>query len=217
MKLISHLSLFILLGIYGPLSGQADLSEGWNLNNDKDDIQVFTRKVEGEKIKQILIRTEVKGSMHALVRALEDVPTHGDWVFKCHSSRFGEKISDSEFYYYIKTDFPFPTSDRDLGIYYKRWQEEDGVVYTNSTCAVDAFPKEKKHVRISLFESYYRLERISDTKIAVEYFAKADPGGSIPKWIINLAITAGPTKTMKALKKQIQLAKYQKEIDGIID
>jgi hypothetical protein len=49
---------------------------------------------------------------------------------------------------------------------------------------------------------------IGDNKLAIEYVAMADPGGSIPAWITNSFSTKGPFETFRKLKDVLASPAY---------
>ncbi len=187
------------------LSGQGN----WDIVKEKDDIIVYTRKSDNSKFKEVKINMTIKCKMNELVAALEDVDAHKDWVPYTIDSKMVKKDSDTEFYYYVSSDFPFPAKDRDVVIYYEREQAQDSkVVITRSEAAPEILPKEDGFVRVPVFSSTYVLTPLDNGIIDIEYLLKVSPGGKIPAWIINLGVTKGPIKTMESLVELIDSGKY---------
>lgn len=181
----------------------------WDIVKQTDDITVFTRKSDNSKYKEVKITMTIKCSMNELVAALEDVDAHKDWVPYTIDSKMVKKDSDSEFYYYVSSDFPFPAKDRDVVIFYEREQAKDSkVVITRSEAAPEVLPEADGFVRVPLFSSTYVLTPLEDGIIDIEYLLKVSPGGKIPAWIINLGVTKGPIKTMESLVDLISSGKY---------
>jgi len=189
----------------------------WDIVKQTDDITVFTRKSENSKYKEVKITMTIKCTMNELVAALEDVDAHKDWVPYTIDSKMVKKDSNSEFYYYVSSDFPFPAKDRDVVIYYEREQAADSkVVITRSEAAPEVLPKSDGFVRVPVFSSTYVLTPLDDGIIDIEYLLKVSPGGKIPAWIINLGVTKGPIKTMESLIKLIDSGKYSNyDVEGV--
>lgn len=206
--------IFILLSI---ISFDLEAQSKWDIVKQTDDITVFTRKSENSKYKEVKITMTIKCTMNELVAALEDVDAHKDWVPYTIDSKMVKKDSDSEFYYYVSSDFPFPAKDRDVVIYYEREQAADSkVVITRSEAAPEVLPKSDGFVRVPVFSSTYVLTPLDDGIIDIEYLLKVSPGGKIPAWIINLGVTKGPIKTMESLIKLIDSGKYSNyDVEGV--
>ena len=45
--------------------------------------------------------------------------------------------------------------------------------------------------------------------IYVEYLIHSDPGGSLPDWLVNMAIDVGPRETIKGIRTMLQQDKYK--------
>ena len=53
-------------------------------------------------------------------------------------------------------------------------------------------------------KGHYRLRVVSESRTEVQYMIDADPGGSLPKWIVKLASESLPLETVKGLRKQVR-------------
>jgi len=119
----------------------------------------------------------------------------------------GEPIEPTEGFntaYAAITDFPFPMSDRELVAKSKQWKDDDGRLHSHTFSAPDDIPLKSGVVRIRDYEAKWVMEQVDTNRIHVEYISKVDPGGNIPAWVVNLALTAGPIKTFEALMKQVK-------------
>lgn len=209
----------VALLIFLSYSFQLFSQEDWKLVKESENISVYTQKLEHEDLKQVKIDASVKTSMHELVAALEDIDSHKDWVMRTLESKMVDKISEDTFYYYIAADFPFPARDRDLVVYYERWQDpETKIVYTKSTAAPSKIPSKDDFIRMDFFSSTYKIIPKEDGWIDIEYYLKTGPGGKIPNWMINLAITKGPIDTIESLFELLATNKYSEvQVEGIIN
>ena len=184
-------------------------AQEWALHKNKDGINVYTRKVEGQAIKDLKINATLNTTLSELVAALEDFSTNQSWVRNTIFSKKLDVISDTHFYFHTATDLPFPAKDRDVAILYQRQQNPDTkVVRIDYEGVADKVPVDDDYVRIPNLTAYYILKPISADEVEIEYFLRASPGGSIPTWIINLALTVGPLDTMMALRKVLATGRY---------
>jgi hypothetical protein len=204
-----------LFTLMNPIINETD----WSLVKKMENLEVYSRKLDSEEYKEIKIVGRIHCSMSELVLAIEDVEAQKEWVMRTIDARMIEKINVGEFYYYISTDMPFPISDRDLVVYYKRSQDPlSKVVSTVSKAKPSQIPFIDHFVRIPLFESNYTLSPEKDGWIKLEYYVKVNPGGSLPAWLVNLAAAQGPTKSMQSLYDIIASGRYQNQkVEGIIN
>jgi len=176
----------------------------WNFVNEKPGLKIYTRTPENSQIKELRILVEMTGNMDTLMNIVNDASNFQSWVYKCAGS---EKVSPPDGYtsaYAATTDFPFPMSDRELVAKTKQWIDDDGKLHSHTICAADAIPEKRGVVRISSYEAMWIVEKIGNDKIHIDYTSAVDPGGNIPTWIINMAITSGPIKTFEKLMEQVE-------------
>ncbi len=43
----------------------------------------------------------------------------------------------------------------------------------------------------------------------MEYYIYSDPGGSLPDWLVNMALDVGPRETIKNIRGFVQQEKYK--------
>lgn len=191
----------------------------WEKIDETERIEVYTRKVESSAYKQIKIVCRIKAPISEIVNALEDVNYHAVWVYETEESKIVNKRSYNDFDYYAKLNMPFPAKDRDIYITYNRKQDkENKIVDIVSTASPDIQPPKDKIVRIEDFKSTYKIKPLESGWTEVEYFMTADPGGSLPAWIVNLFTTKGPVQTMKSLIDLIESNHYEGQfIENIVD
>jgi hypothetical protein len=67
-------------------------------------------------------------------------------------------------------------------------------------------------VRMPKTRGYWRLQYHEDEVTDVTYQVQADPGGSIPQWLVNMASKGLPLHTIQGLRRQAQKGGYEKEL-----
>lgn len=208
----------IIINLFICLTFVVDVSE-WELVKEKDGIRVYVRKSESNPNKEVKIKGQIACSMSELVAALEDVEAQKDWVKSTIDARYISKQAPNHFLFYISTDFPYPVKDRDVVIEYNRVQDLATKVVNINYEGVHG--KEKtfdKFVRIPQFKASYTLTPQANGLIDVDYYLSADIGGTIPKWIVNMAITKGPVDTIESLFDLIKSGHYKDvKLIGVVD
>jgi len=75
-------------------AAQAD----WSLKTNKEGIEVYTKTIEGERIKGIKVKCSLHATLSQLVALLLDVNTGADWVYQTKSSVLLKQVSPSELF-----------------------------------------------------------------------------------------------------------------------
>jgi hypothetical protein len=203
--------LILLLGLLTSLTLN-DLNaqnNPWKFRHDHHGVQVYTRKDSATGILELKLRTEVRTSLHAVVALALDIPNLKNWAYRLKESYLVRTVSDTEGYLYMRTDFPLPFSDRDMIVHYVMRQDTHTKQVTSISKSVyNSIPEKDGIIRIKTIETKWTYTPLPNGMVRLEYQLKSDPGGSIPKWLINLAADDGPVKSILGLKQQ--LAKYEK-------
>lgn len=188
----------------------AQTGERWTLKSSSDSINIFTREIEGSKIKALKVECELEASLSQLVAVLLDVKGSEKWLYHTSSSYIVKQVSPSEFYYYSKVELPWPLSNRDFIAHLKVLQNASTKVVTiDAPCVQDMVPVDPKTVRVSNSRGKWIISPAGANKIKVVYTLYTDPGGNIPAWLINLFVTQGPSQSFKKLKTHLQKPVYK--------
>lgn len=212
MKRLTMLCWFIASMHFNLLFAQ---TSSWKFRHDHNGVQVYTRKDTSSGILELKLRTEVRASLRSVVALASDIPNLKDWAFRLKESYNIRSVSETEGYLYMRTDFPLPFSDRDMIVHYTFKQDpHTKQVTSTSKSAHNLIPEKEGIVRIKAIESKWTYTPLPGGMIRLEYQLKSDPGGSIPKWLINLAVDDGPVKSILGLKQQ--LGKYEHATVGFL-
>lgn len=186
-------------------SAQPSETESWKLAKDKDSILIYTRQMNGMKIKEFKAYTTINTTVDKLVAVLQDVDNYDKWTMNVKNSALLKKISDDETYIYSEADIPWPFSNRDIishiNIYWSQTRDTATLVIDGIP---DYLPEKKGIIRIPISKGAWHIYQVAEENVAIEYSYAADPGGSIPAWIVNLFIVDGPYKTLLRLKTYIE-------------
>ncbi|ALJ00416.1 START domain-containing protein [Rufibacter tibetensis] len=186
----------------------------WELQKKEDGIEVYTRQVKDNPLKEIRVVCELPGTANNLVNLLKDVEHHSNWVYLNKKTQLLKRKSENSLIYYTEADMPWPLTDRDM------------VVEANFTPATknnqarvevksikDYIPQKKDLVRIPSSLAVWEITALPKGNIKIDYTFKVNPGGSVPAWLVNATVATGPTKTFQNLRKVLaQRAKDQKNI-----
>lgn len=192
--------------------------EDWQLQKEDDGIKVYTRAVENSEIKAFKAETVMKGNLSRFVAVLKDVESFPE-LFT--TNKYAQLIEESDTFLlqYSQTAVPWPMKDRD-GVYESKFSQHYGnkavTVEVNSVEGVR--PVSDDHVRMAKAKGYWLFLPVDHNTVEITYEMQADPGGSLPAWVINAFLVDSPIKDMKALRKRVMLEKYaNKKYDFLVE
>jgi hypothetical protein len=169
----------------------------WKPVSKEDGIEVFTKVGKNSDLKEIRFTCTVKANLEQVVKLLSDVPLYTEWVYKCVRSIRLNTLRPNETNYYIVLNFPFPLQDRDLAVQSNHWFDSLGAYHAYSVAKDDFLYKNDEYVHISEFRSTWDIIPKPNGEVFIDYKGLSNPGGNLPIWLVNLAITKGPFETMK--------------------
>lgn len=195
---------------------QAAGADEWEVILERDGIVVSRRSVEGERLPRLRAVGEVPGTPYEVLAVLLDVPEHVAWRPDCAESRIVRRISHWKSLTYTRIRTPWPLADRDVVV-------EDEVLFLDPLSRVKvifqavAAPdvESGRHViRMPSVTGSYSIEATQDGRSRVQYELKADPGGSVPDWLVAIQSTSNPFRTLAGLREQLERTRgrYDEEI-----
>ncbi len=205
MKTIS----ILFIGIFIPILLQTQAGD-WKLKKEVDDLKVYSRDAANSGVKEIKVNFSLDASLTNVIAAINDIEAMPAWVYCCSETRVVKRISPKEVIYYGRVSFPLTMSDRDYVVKSKLQQNAKTKEVTIVSNLVSGYVKKvDKCVRVPKLYTKWCIKPLSAERVQIEYQMASDPGGSIPDWLINMAIDKGPIKSIESLKGMLQQPKYQ--------
>lgn len=193
-------------------------SAPWELEVHDEDkgIQVFTRAVEGSPLKEFKGITQIQAPVEAFVTLLNDSEAATKWMHNVIEFKVVETTSDTENLVYTVNKTPWPVTDRDVYIRSSFSADETGKV--TSTLKAEAFDeKNDDYIRISSLNGFWSFTPLETGLVEVVYQVHANPGGSLPDWLVNSIVVETPQETLENLQEIIKDEKYQGQKYAFID
>lgn len=207
MTRFHRLSALILL-LVAPFAQAAD--EGWRLEKDQGGIQIYTRAVEGYKIREIRGVVRVQAPVSAVAAMLADpavTPQISETVSLAKVLR-RQGAQRSQIYQVL--DMPWPLDDRDIVVQREiRQDPKTYAVVIADSATPDAAPAEKGRVRVQKSRTQWTLTPQADGTVETEMRALTDPNGPIPASVINSMSVGVPFKSLDKLRTLAQQPKYR--------
>jgi len=201
--LLAGLPLLISLSLT-PVHAQKD----WEFQKEKDGVKIYKRSAgNGHEIKLV---STFQCTQAALVSLFNNIAEYPKWGYKVAYSELLKRVSDTEFYYYSRFDFPWPLDDRDVVMHTTiREDAATNVVTLTSKAMPDYIPEKQGIVRVRKANVTWTLTSRGDEATEGAYCLNTDPGGLLPEWTVNLASDTGPVETVKNMKKLLAEDRYK--------
>jgi len=175
--------------------------EEWSLAKDKNGIKVYTRMEEGSDFKEYrgecLVKVDFK-KIKAILLDLEDYPS---WVNDCDEVTI-IKEEPGLIIYHVIYAVPWPFMDRDVVSRMNIYMTADTLELSERE-APGVLEEYDEYVRMPENYTRTRIVRLNETEVYYTTEGYFNPGGSLPKWLVNSFISDGPYKAMSSLKKLV--------------
>jgi hypothetical protein len=189
-----------------------DAQTDWELKKDIDGIQVYYRESADSPFKELKMVFEVEASLKTIMAVLNDADSFKKWIYKLKDIKVLERPSDNVLVYYYEMDFPWPLYNRDAIAESSYWQDpETKVIYTENYARPDRLPEEDGVIRLRRTDVKWKITPMGETRAHIEYYLLSDPGGSLPAWLVNMALDRGPVKSMQSFRELLKDDKYRKK------
>ena len=209
-------AIFLLLLI---TSSQGLTTNSWQLSKDKDGIQVHIRHNPTSVIKTFKGTMAINSRLSSLVAAIQDTQAYPRWLHKCKSASTIKTVGNNQIYSYVVTGMPWPVADRDSIVHSVLTQNKsNNQTIIKLTSEPNMLPLKQGMVRIQSLTGQWLLTPLTKGDVSVTYEMSVDPGGNIPKWLVNLMAVDLPFNTLQKLRNIVKEARYvNARMGNIID
>lgn len=216
-RLLPWLLLFSLSTAYADseldeLRGYKNLGNEWQVKkNDRlHQITTYVKQEDDKKYRSFKVEAEINASMDAIAKATFDIDSYTKWFWKVREAKMLQKISETEFIYYMINEAPTGSPDRDVVVRLtiEPYTKAKGVVRWKTTALPDYIPPKPPLVRMTSFEQLVTVTPISDNKMHVVSEGYVNPGGVVPTWAINFIQKQAPYYIMLGFKRMVQKDEY---------
>ncbi len=200
MKKLALLAVLLLLG-----AGSCRAEGDWEELSDENGIRVWRRETDGSPIVALRGEAVIDAPLARVASVLDDTPRQVEWACNTVEAKVVRAISPTERIVYNLTHAPWPVADRDFVFHAVVTPDRKERTLTYELHSVEDKgmpPDEDKAVRGELIDSRYVLKELEGGKTRLTVTIQADPKGSVPKWVVNLAQKAWPRETIEGLRAQ---------------
>lgn len=201
MKKIAAVLAFLSL----PATGLA--APDWDRIADSKGVTVYSRPVEGSSIAEIKAHGVIDAPPATVLAVLADVGAYSDTMPHTKESKVLRREGNEIWAYSLIT--PPMIKPRDFCVKIMLSKLPRGGFATDWIPADDVGPR-KGVVRIEENSGSWRLESTNGGKATfATYMVHADPGGGVPKWVVNKTQKTAIPDIFEAVRKAARSEKYQ--------
>lgn len=183
----------------------------WNEETYEEDldIRVFTREVANSELKEFKGITHIKAPVSAFVALLKDTDVSTEWMKDVVEYEVLDEVSETESLVYTVNAAPWPVTNRDAVIRSKMSQDENMAVTVQLSAEPEGKAKNDDYVRMPALTGFWKFTPQADGVVEVVYQVHANPGGSLPTWLVNSIVVETPLETLTNLHGKVVEEKYQ--------
>ncbi|HEY0839295.1 MAG TPA: START domain-containing protein [Vulgatibacter sp.] len=203
MKL-APLSMALLLLVPPAFAGAAD---GWKRIAGGRDLNVFERDAAGG-VPEVKVEGRIDSPPETVLAVLADVESYVETMPHTEVSKLVKREGDRVWLYSV-VDPPLG-SRRDYCVEITLTQRDDGTLGTEWKPANELAPAEKKGVvRVKVNDGSWTLEPTDGGKATwATYRLHVDPGGKVPKWIVEKTNRKSVPDAFEAVRKASTSKRY---------
>jgi hypothetical protein len=172
----------------------------WKLVKAKDGISIYESGNRNSSFHTVKVECTLEGTYDKLMSILNNVPLHKDWVYNNKTSYILKRLNPNELYYYAEYLLPWPMANRDAILHMKMTKDSLNRFLKISVAGIPNYLPEKTGiVRVPKSVISWYVTMPTANTIHIIYQFEANPGGSLPAWLVNSFADKGPFESFKKL------------------
>lgn len=175
----------------------------WDLVNNENWIKIYKSDMSNSSYKRIKVECTVDGTLDKLVRILNDVNNHKNWIYNTKQAYILKRVSANEYYYYTETTLPWPMQNRDAVVHIK-FQRDNQTLNITAAGEPNYLPEVSGKVRVPRSANTWQVTAPSPNKLHIVYIFEAEPGGHLPPWLVNTFVNKGPYESFRKLAELLK-------------
>lgn len=196
---------FMLASLFFSLEEIFAAEYPWKLRINKEEIVVYTRKVEASPILEYKASMIVEVPLAKLIRLFEDVKKMPQWYYQCVQAEFlPSEVAKKQIIYFV-LHLPWPVSERDCVFSWFKSSDSVSKEVSYTLSAVSGkFPEQKGKIRVTYLNSIWRFTPLKDGRTEVYFQQHSNPGGIIPSFLVNKLSVEIPFYTLRNLRRMVK-------------
>jgi len=202
---------FLVAAFFLPGISAEEEKAAWIKSFEKDGITVYKRDVPESSVKEIKAQARIDASAERIWKVIGDFDNYKDFMPYTKESEITHEEDDT-FYFYTYLQIGWGIGDRfytiritkernagNEGAYKKNWDLADKDTKT---------PHRPGAIEVPVNKGYWLLTPRGADSTDVVYYLYTDPGGGIPKIIVNFANAEAVPEIIRAVEKRLDDERY---------
>lgn len=174
--------------------------EDCKLKKDEDGIKVYTCAENDSKFKSLKAEFSLVGvTTEQLKTFLMNGDNYKNWQYNMAESKVLQRINEDEMIVRSVINAPWPVTDREMIVHVQVRHKSSREMSIHVATIKYDYPASKDLVRVSFSDARWEVSQLNEKDLTINYSLRLDPGGSIPSWLVNMAMAEGPYETFKNL------------------
>ncbi len=211
LRLLVHSVVLSCISLTLAGAALADTSSPWSEIRREDGVVVEERAWPNKPFVEFRGVTIVDASVKDVFAVLFDDEFKTEWMDRISEFRIVEAFNKRRIRMYNRIDSPFAlVSDRDVVIDSDiRFLPQHQTIVARFYSVTDEREPEKDNaVRMNELSGQWVFEMTGNNQTRVTYWVRCDPGGLIPTWVVDIANSRIPYRTLVNLKRQVKKPIY---------
>lgn len=205
-------ALVVALFLCAPARAETPLATddpAWRLESSSDGIALYRASLKGSGLVPLKATMSIPGTIAEVSLVLEDIPRRQQWVGNRIESVVLERASHYDQVEHLHVDLPWPVRDRSALIQARVQVSDDrrtAIIHGQSIPShpADTLPR---LVRAEVAPSTLQMTQ-APGRVDIVVLVFVDPGGLIPKWLVNQFATRVARSTFRDLRRQVAKRLY---------
>jgi START domain len=174
------------------------------LKKANGDLKVYSCPSENEKVNYIKVEMILENTtFERFLDFVRDVGNYTHWKYNTIEATI-LKTSSKSMIYRTVVEAPWPVSNREMVTEVVSSYDSIGKNLQVITHSADfEYPRSNDLVRVPFSMGVWNVSMLGDSSLKIDYTLTIDPGGSVPPWLLNMAIAEGPYQSFSNLKKML--------------
>lgn len=173
------------------------------LKKQKADLKVYSCPAKSEKLN--LISTELileNTTFEKLLAFVWDVDNYVNWQYNATEAAILERTGPTSAIYRMVVEAPWPMSNREMFTELVTKYDTIGRKLRIITKSVDyKYAENTDLVKVPFSQGVWDVSLSETSSLKIIYTLSIDPGGSVPSWLLHIAIAEGPYQSFIKLKE----------------
>jgi hypothetical protein len=171
---------------------------------DKDGIKVYKVDRAGYNIKGYKVELIIEAEAARIRAFMMDFDHYTNWAYNHEASKTLVPLKNGVAVSYRRIGVPWPIDDREMICQVVLKNGANGSFSVRISPSTHPYAPTEGLVRMTRFDEAYYITPLGGGKCKVLVEGVADPGGSVPAWLVDMFITEGPYESMKAMREALR-------------